>query len=166
MIILCIKIFLVRIIDVSLGTIKTIYIVKNKKLKSALFGFCEVFIWFMIAREALNTSGTNIYVALAYAGGYATGTYLGGFISQKFIIGNFTIQVITKEIKLVQYLRDSGFGVTAVNIENDSKYKQMLFIEIYKRHYFELKKAIKKFDPEAFIVTNETYSVSNGYLKK
>ena len=88
MLILCLEIFLVRIIDVSLGTIRTIFSVKGKSLVASLIGFIEVTIWFLIVREALNTDSNSIWVTLSYAGGFATGTYIGGMLSKKFINGN------------------------------------------------------------------------------
>ena len=59
---LCIKIFLVRIIDVSLGTARTIIMVKGKSLVASLIGFVEVFVWFVIAREALNTTESSLLI--------------------------------------------------------------------------------------------------------
>lgn len=74
---LCIKIFLVRIIDVSLGTARTIIMVKGKSLVASLIGFVEVFVWFVIAREALNTTESSLLIAFSYSLGFATGTYIG-----------------------------------------------------------------------------------------
>ena len=80
--ILCIKIFCVRIVDVSMGTFRTIVTVKGQKLLASMIGFVEVFIWFVIVKEALSTDSTSIFIAFAYAGGYATGTYLGSLLSE------------------------------------------------------------------------------------
>ena len=80
---LCLKIFIVRIVDVSLGTICTILTVRNKRKLAALLGFIEIFIWFVIVKEALNTDSTSIFIAISYAGGFATGTYIGSFLSEK-----------------------------------------------------------------------------------
>ena len=85
---LCIKIFCCRIIDVSLATMRTIVTVKGKPLVAALIGFIETTIWFLIVREALLFAGNNSnwVVAIAYAGGFASGTFLGGILAKKFII--------------------------------------------------------------------------------
>ena len=64
--ILCIKIFFVRILDVSLGTLRTMITVKGKMFYASLIGFVEILIWFLIVREALNTDNTSIFVALSY----------------------------------------------------------------------------------------------------
>ena len=105
MALLYIKIFLVRILDVSLGTVRMILLVKGKRLISSIVGFIEISIWFSVVREALNTSTSNIWIIFAYAGGFAAGTYIGGFISDKFIkvLG---VQIITnKNNKMLVKLR-------------------------------------------------------------
>ena len=92
---LCIKIFLVRIIDVTLGTLRTIITVKDKVFLASVIGFFEVLVWFLIAKEALDTEIDSIFIGIFYALGFATGTYIGGKISRKVIKGNFLVQVIT-----------------------------------------------------------------------
>lgn len=167
---LCIKIFCVRIMDVSLGTMRTIVTVKGNKIVASLIGFIEVFIWFMIVREALNVESTSIWIAIAYAGGYASGTYIGGVLSEKLIKGNFGVQVITskRDNDLIALLKKSGFGVSVIDVrsEDDQNEKYMLFIEIDKTKFNDLKKLIKKYDEKAFIVVNETKAVYNGYFSK
>lgn len=167
---LCLKVFCVRIVDVSMGTFRTIVTVKGKKVLASMIGFVEVFIWFVIVKEALNTESTSLFIALAYAGGYATGTFIGSTLSEKFIKGNFGVQVITskKDDELVAILKQSGFGVSVIDVrsEKEQNEKYMLFIEINKVKFEDLKKLIKKHDPNAFIVVNETKKVYNGYFTK
>ena len=99
--ILCIKIFLVRIIDVSLGTFRTIITVKGKALYASIIGFIEVFVWFIIVREALNTDIDSIWIAISYSLGFSTGTYIGSILSKKFIEGTLSVQIITNKYNLV-----------------------------------------------------------------
>ena len=167
---LCIKIFLVRIIDVSLGTIRTIVTVKDKKKLAACIGFVEVFVWFVIVKEALNTDSTSIWIAIFYALGFASGTYIGSYLSGKFIKGNFGVQVITsgKNNNLIKDLRESGYAVTVIDVKghDEENTKYMLFIEIDKNKFNHLRDFIKKYDNKAFIVVNETKYVQNGYFQK
>jgi len=167
--ILCVKIFFVRILDVSLGTFRTLLTVKGKTLYASIIGFIEVIIWFLIVKEALNTDIDSIWVAVSYSGGFATGTYIGGLISKKFIRGNLTVQIITSNeySKLVNELRDAGYAVSVLNVrgKNEDEEKYMLFIEIENKSLYHLQKLIKKLDPEAFIVVNESKYVYNGYIR-
>ena len=167
MLLLCIKIFFVRIIDVTLGTIRTMFTVKGKRLISALFGFCEVLIWFLIVREALQTDEKSIMVAISYALGFATGTYIGGFLANILITGKIVVQVFTEKVEIVDILREKGYAVTVINCEGyNTKSKYMLYISVDKKKESTLRKLVEDIDEHAFIVENETNYVENGYFKK
>lgn len=165
--ILCIKVFFIRIIDVSLGTIRTIITVKDKRFLAAFIGFVEVLVWFVVAKEAINTDDNSVLIAVSYSLGFATGTYIGAYLSSKYIKGNFGVQVITNKIELIKNIRDNGYAVSELSIKGYNKdEKYMLFIEIDKNDFNSLQKIIKKYDKKAFIVVNETKYVQNGYLRK
>lgn len=164
---LCIKIFLVRILDVSLGTLRTIITIKGKAIVASVVGFVEVFVWFLIVREALNTESTSIWIAISYSLGFATGTYIGSIISNKFIKGNFGIQIITEDYSIVEVIRKNGYGVSVLDVEGHDKESEkfMLLIEITNDKLRNLRSLIKKLDPNAFIIVTETKYVQNGYFK-
>lgn len=165
--ILCIKIFFVRIIDVSLGTFRTIITVKGKALYASLIGFIEVFVWFLIVREALNTDIESMWIAISYSLGFATGTYIGAILSDHFIEGNLHIQIITSKYKLVNSIRENGYGVSVINVEgkNSDEEKYMLFIEIKDKSLKHLRSIAKSIDKNCFFVVSETKYVQNGYIK-
>lgn len=169
MLFLCIKIFFVRILDVSLGTVRTILLVKGRKFSAAFVSFIEVSIWFTIVREALSTTSDSPWIVISYAGGFAMGTIIGSMISERFIKGNFSLQVITdNNTTLVEALRIEGYAVSVIDVkgrdENINKY--MLFIEIDRKNMTNVKALIKKMDADAFIVANEARHVENGFIKK
>lgn len=167
LLILCLKVFFVRIFDVSMGTLRTIITVKGKNLYASLVGFFEVFIWFVVVKEALNTDETSIFIAISYALGFATGTYIGGVLSKKFITSNLSIQIITSEYQeLAKTLREKGFGVSVINIEgiDDKKDRFMLFIETDDKKLNMVERIAKQIDKKAFIVVNETKYVQNGFM--
>ena len=163
---LCLKIFFVRILDVSMGTLRTIITVKGKTLYASLVGFIEVLIWFIVVKEALNTEETSLWIAVSYSLGFATGTYIGGILSKKLISGNLSVQVITSNLSMVDTLRNNGYGVTVMDVEGKDKDidKYMLFIQINKNNMNHLQKLIKQCDKSAFIVVNETKFIENGFI--
>lgn len=166
---LCIKIFFVRIIDVSLGTVRTIITVKGRRTLASMVGFIEVFIWFIIVKEALNTTETSIWIAISYSLGFATGTYIGSLLSDIFVSGTLGVQVVTskQDNEIIKIIRNEGYGVSVVDVKGreDGVSKYMLFIEIDKKRITRLKNLIKKLDPKAFMIVNETKFVQNGYFK-
>lgn len=163
---LCLKIFFARILDVSLGTLRTIITVKGKTLYAAMIGFIEICIWFTVVREALNTDETSIFIMLSYAAGYATGTYIGGVISKKVIKGTLSVQIITSNSEIANVIRKAGYAVSVMDIKGqEESEKYMLYIEINNKSYDNLRKIIKENDNKAFIVVNETKFVQNGFIK-
>lgn len=169
LLVLCIKVFCVRIMDVSLGTIRTIVTVKGKAIVASLIGFFEVLIWFLVVKEALNTDSNSIWIAISYAGGFATGTYIGSFLSDTFVKGAFGVQVILSDNsnKIVDTIRKEGYAVSVIDVKGQDKEKEkyMLFIEIDKKRFNHLRELIRELDDKAFIVVNETRMVQNGYFK-
>ena len=164
----CLKIFCARILDVSLGTVRTIVTVKGERLFASLVGFVEVIIWYVIVKEVLNTPENSLWLGISYALGFAAGTYIGAYISERFISGNFGVQVITSNnsMALVYALREAGYAVSVIDVRGKNEgNKHLLFIEINKKSFNHLNKLIKEVDKEAFVVVNETKFVLNGYIK-
>jgi len=162
---LCIKIFFARILDVSLGTYRMMLTVKEKRFSAMIVAFFEVTIWFLVAKEAINKASNNPYIVLAYAGGFAVGTYIGSLISSKIIEGKLKVQVMTKDnnTEIVDKIKNEGFGVSAIPTHNN---KLMLLIEVDKNDYNKLKKIIDAYDSTAYISVNEIKYVENGFFKK
>lgn len=170
MLFMCLKIFFARIIDVTLGTVRTVLVVRGRKNTAAMIAFVEVLIWFLIAREALTTDVTSWLIPICYAGGYATGTYIGSYITVNFMESLIGVQVTTKEDgceKLIKEIRDAGFGVSVIDLKNpsDSHNKKMLMIQLNKSKLKTLTHIIRKNDRDAFVVINDTKYVQNGIIK-
>ncbi len=162
-------IFIARILDVSLGTIRTILLVKGRKGAASIVAFIEITIWFLIVREALALAEENPWIIIAYAAGFTAGTFIGSFISEKYISGTLNVQVISaKSEELIRVIRDNNFAVSAVDVkglEKDVK-RVMLFIEINKKDLECLRKIIKNVDEKAFVIVNESKLVQNGYFQR
>lgn len=170
MVLMCLKIFLARIIDVTLGTVRTVLVVRGRKNTAALIAFFEVLIWFLVAREALTTDIKSILIPICYAAGYATGTFIGGYISNNLVEGLIGVQVTTKTSdvkKMIKEIRDAGFGVSVVDLKNpqDNEKKTMLMIQLNKSKLKKLTHIIRTNDKDAFVVINETKYVQNGVIK-
>lgn len=165
----CLMIFFVRIVDVSLGTIRMIFIVKGRKIISALIAFAEALIWFLIVKEALTVTNPSIYIAIAYALGFSVGTFVGSSLARKFILGKIMIQVYSnlEDNSLINAIRENGHGITVLSYKgiDESKDGKLLNISVDKSKQKSLIKLINKHDADAFIVINETKYVENGYFK-
>lgn len=167
---LCIKLFFSRILDVSLGTTRTILTVRGQAVWASLCGFCEVSIWFLVVREALTSSMSGTAIAFAYAAGFAAGTFIGGKISNKLIKGNLEVQIVTslQDGSVIRAIREAGFAVSVltVNASEFGSEKYMLIAEIENRRLTELQGIVYHADPKAFVTVRETRLVYNGFFKK
>lgn len=165
MLLLCLKIFISRIVDVSLGTLRTMFIVKGNKIASSSIAFIEILIWFYAAREALVSTESSLLIAVFYALGYATGTFVGTYFNELFISGIYNIEVISDKINKndILKIKKNNFGVSVLEtIDN----KKILLLSINKRRYKECVDLIKKIDADSFIVVNDAKVAFNGYIKR
>lgn len=165
LLILCIKIFLVRILDVSLGTIRTIITIKGKTSLASIVGFIELLIWFIIVKEALNTESSSIFIAISYALGFAVGTYIGSMISNRIIHINLAIQIITSKGDIIAgILRDNNYGVSIMDIRGKvDDHKCLLLVHTNDRNMNNVCKLVNDIDSSAFVFINEIKYLYNGF---
>lgn len=162
---LCIKIFFARIVDVSIGTVRTVIMVRGKILVAASLAFVEVMIWFMVAREALMTDINSIFIPVSYALGYATGTSIGTYISKNFIKCIRGVEIISKnnQLELIKAIKANGYAVSVMDLKGNKN--GFLLCEVSNKKEKKLINLVKKYDPNAFIIVNETKYVQNGFIK-
>ena len=156
----CLKIFFARILDVSLNTVRTTFVLRGRTVIVAIIAFFEITIWFLVARTALNTE-LNFFIVISYSGGYTTGTILGTVITNSFIKTNMEIIVISNKIKSTKKIKDAYFGVSVLEKSNN---KTVLLIETSKKRLDELNNLLYKLDSNAFITIKETRAIINGYM--
>lgn len=156
----CLKIFFARILDVCISTVRTTFVLRGKTIIVAILAFFEITIWFLVAREALNTE-LNFFIVISYSGGYTTGTILGTIITHKLINTNMELIVISNKIKNTKKIKEANYGVT---ILNKDKNQTVLLIETDKKRLEELTNLLHKLDNLAFITIKETRTIINGYV--
>ncbi len=143
-------IFVARIIDVSLGTLRIIFVTKGMKRVAPVVGFFEVLIWLMaISRIMQDLDNWACYIA--YAAGFATGNFVGMFLEEKLAIGHEMIRVITRKdaTKLIEDLRAKGYGVTSVRAEGIEGEVAVIYIIARRSMIQEVLDQINLFNPRA-----------------
>ncbi len=163
----CLTIFCCRIIDVSLGTIRTILTVRERTLLSSIIGFTEVFIWYIVVKDALTGDAPVLLTAISYAGGYATGTFVGGKLAGALVNSQVTMQVVTshRDPAILAYLRSFGYGLTVLNVEagRDGVEKHLILSTIDRKQVRIFRENIERIDPKAMIMIQNTVSRVGGY---
>ena len=104
-------IFLARVVDVAIGTLRIIFVSKGMKYLAPILGFFEVFIW-LVAIGQIMQNLTNWVNYVAYSAGFATGNFIGMFIESKLAMGLVSLRIITeRDAKpLIEDLRRENFG--------------------------------------------------------
>ncbi|MDD5331817.1 MAG: DUF2179 domain-containing protein [Candidatus Nanoarchaeia archaeon] len=166
-------IFIARILDVSLGTIRVIFIAKGYKLIAPLLGFFEILIWLIAIRQVLENL-TNIMSYFAFAGGFALGTYVGMVIEEKISIGKVLIRITTGKSpkQLAANLQKMGYAFT-LNYGKGLDGKVTTLHSVINRHDIpKIAEIIKKTNPHAFYAiedirfAHETKHPLSPYKKK
>lgn len=160
-------IFLSRVLDVSIGTMRLIFVSKGFKILAPMLGFFEVTIWLLAIGQIMQHLN-NIMCYIAYGAGFAMGNYIGIVLEEKMSIGTVLIRVIPKlnTDKLIDFLREREFAVTTVDVEGMSGKVKMLLSIVNRKHTKEYIEAVNQFNPKAFYTIEDIGSVKEGYFKK
>ncbi len=149
-------IFLSRILDVSMGTIRIIFISRGMKLLSASIGFFEMLVWlFAISRIMLEMTNPLNYIA--YAGGFAVGTFVGMLIEEILAMGYLSVIITTSKdtAEMVGKLDLAGYKLTVIDTQGGTKDRKMIFAILKRDKLRNIINIIKEVDPSVF------YAVEN-----
>jgi uncharacterized protein YebE (UPF0316 family) len=156
-------IFFARVCDMSLDTIRVIFMSKGIQYLPAIIGFFEVIIWLVAIGQVMNNL-TNAVCYIAYGAGFATGTFVGMALEEKLSLGLTSVRIITKEDpkELMQFLRSHNYGVTSIDAEGGTGKVKMVFTIIKRQDLQHVVGIVKDFHPNAFYSIEEVKSVAEG----
>lgn len=156
-------IFLARVVDVTMGTVRVIFVSRGMKYFAPVVGFFEVLIWLLAIGQIMkNLSNPMCYIA--YAGGFAAGNYVGIVIAGKLSLGVVLIRVVTAQdaLPLVECLKEQNYGATSVDGHGTSGQVKVVFTVVKRREVPNVVELIKKFNPQAFYSIEEVAFVEKG----
>jgi Uncharacterized protein conserved in bacteria len=156
-------IFLARICDVSIGTMRIIFVSKGKKNIAPILGFFEVLIWITAISKIMENLDHYINY-IAYAAGFATGNYVGMIIEEKLAVGIQMIRVFTHQngLELVQSLNSSGYGATSVEAHGAKEKVHLIYTIVQRNELDKVLEVIDKFNPKAFYTIEDVRAVNEG----
>jgi uncharacterized protein YebE (UPF0316 family) len=160
-------IFLARITDQSIGTIRLIFISKGFRRLAPFIGFFESLIWLLAIREILNHLD-NYMCFIAYAGGFATGNYIGMLLEEKISIGTVIVRVIPRRetSQLLNYLTENNYGFTVVDAQGSKGDVKIIFCVIKRKDLEHFISLIKTYNPNAFYSIEDVRTVNEGIFRK
>lgn len=160
-VIIPILIFCARICDVSLDTLRVIFVINGKKDMAPLLGFFEALIW-LIAISQIIQNLHNTIGYFAYAAGFATGNYVGMIIEEKLAMGHVIIRVITRRPAetLIRNLISKEYRVTTIEGQGSAGRVDIVFAVVKRSQIQKIIDIIKQFNPKAFYTVENVRSIS------
>jgi uncharacterized protein YebE (UPF0316 family) len=162
-IILPLLIFLARVTDVTLGTLRIIFVSRGKRGLAPILGFFEVLIW-VIAIGQLVQNLSSITSYLGYAAGFAAGNYVGMLIEERLAIGTLVVRTIVpgNGQELIKTLHAAGFGVTGVDGCGATGPVKLIYTIVKRKHLQEVEETIHSVHPKAFLTVEDVRSAEQG----
>jgi len=156
-------IFLARICDVTLGTLRIIFISKGKKSLAPIVAFFEVFIWIIVISELLSQTN-NFFSYVCYAGGYATGSFVGMYVEERLAIGIQLLQVYTKKPaeELLQHLNQANYGATIIHGRGVNGSVAIVQTVVNRKNLAQVESIINQFDSDVFCAIFDARTVQRG----
>ena len=160
-------IFFARITDVTIGTLRIVFITRGNRMVATLLGFCEVFVWLLIVSQVI-TNMHNIFNFFAYAAGYASGNYIGLYVENKLAIGNLIIRIITQKpaTELIQFFDAMKYLYTNIPAEGNAGEVNVLFTVIKRKDLPNIITQVKTYNPQAVYTVEDVRAVSEGTVPK
>ncbi len=156
-------IFFSRVIDVSIGTLRIIFVSKGRRYLAPVLGFFEVLIW-LLAISSIMQNLHNYLTFLAYAGGFAAGNFIGMLLEERLALGVMVVRVITQKPAdlLIDRLNSMGFGITSVDARGSKADVNIIYTVIHRNELKKVIDIIKEYNPKAFYSVEDVRYVNEG----
>ena len=158
-------IFGLRIVDVSLATLRMLLSVRGVKYAAPFIGFFEVIVWVTAVGTVIRHLDSPLHL-IGYAAGFATGNLVGLTIEERLAIGMASIRVISRHggVELAESMRELGFGVTEFSGQGREGHVEVVDAVVRRRDIPQAMKVIDYWDPEAFVTVQEPRAIRRGWL--
>lgn len=162
-VILPVIVFFARICDVTLGTIRIIFISRGLRKYAPFLGFFEVLIWIVVIGQLVQHL-TSVTAYIGYAAGFATGNFVGMWLEDRLALGTYMLRVMIsgESQTLVHAVHEAGFGVTQVDATGSQGPVKMIYIVVKRKDVEKVMTIIHQQTPHAFITAEEIRSTEKG----
>lgn len=162
-VILPLLIFVCRMSDVTLATLRNIFISKGFRSIVPFIGFFEVLIWLIAMKQVMNHVD-NWLSYFAWAAGFSMGTYVGMRIEERLALGTQVIRIITNQLSdnLIHALREANHGITVVDAQGAKGPVKMIFSVVKRTSVDEVVDIIEKHQPNAFYSVEDVRNAQHG----
>ena len=157
-------IFLARVVDVSLGTLRTLLVFRGHKYAAAGIGFIEILVWVFAVSSVINNLD-QWYLGVAYAAGFATGNIVGISLENKLAIGTELVRAVSLDpsVELAARVRSAGFDVIELAGKGNASAVEVLLIVEKRRKVPKLLRLIGATDPSAYFTITDVKDSARQY---
>jgi uncharacterized protein YebE (UPF0316 family) len=161
---LCILIFLLRICDVTLGTVRTVSIVKGYLKLAVVLGFFEVMIWILAVSQVISRINESFFLALAFAGGFAAGNAVGILVERRLAMGNSVVRIIsnTHGPEIARSIRDDGHDAAVFGGEGPEGPVSLVYAVAPRRRAPKMLQLARSIDPDLLYVSEPAHESFRG----
>ncbi len=159
-------IFVIKIIEVGMATVRIVLITKGEKLKGSIIGFVEVLIWVMLTATVLVDVTDDPMKVVVYALAFAFGNYFGSIVESKLAIGTVKIEAIVNKLhgkRVSIALREMGYGVTASDAYGKDNRKEIIYMHVPRKQMAKAISHLRAFQEDVMITVNDIRPVYGGH---
>lgn len=159
-------IFITRVANMSLDTIRVMMVLRGRKLAAWALGFVQTVIYVGVLTAVIQDL-TNILNLVAYAGGFATGNVVGMWVEERLAIGHINLRIVSPKLgnAIVKRLRDEGYAVTEIPARGKDGAVTLLNASVFRRHVGEVMAIVQDVDSEAFMTAEDMRPVRRGFWR-
>jgi uncharacterized protein YebE (UPF0316 family) len=159
-------IFILRVSDMTLDTLRVLFVMRGKKRIAWILGFFQSAI-FVLAIGKVLTQLDNPLNIIGYAAGFATGNVVGMYIEERIAIGHVLINVISprRGSAITNHLRQNGYAVTELSARGKDGMVSMINCSVLRKQVDTVRTLVNEIDPEAFITAEDVRPVRRGFWR-
>ncbi len=159
-------IFVLRVGDMALDTIRVLFVVRGKKLLVWILGFFQSLI-FVVAISSVLSELDNILNVIGYATGFATGNLVGMLIENRLAIGHVLITIISSNRGpyIAERLRAGGYAVTEISGRGKNGTVFELHASVLRKDVSQVETIVLESDPQAFVTAEDVRPVRRGFWR-
>ena len=159
-------IFVAKVIEVSMATVRIVLITRGERFRGAVIGFFEVGIWVVLVSTVLVNLVEDPLKVLVYALGFSVGNYVGSRVEEALAIGTTRIEVIVLQEdghELADKIRSKGYAVTVVAGEGRDMARSVLILHVQRKRAKAVIAMIQRYQENSVITVNEIKPVYGGF---
>lgn len=159
-------IFLMRVTDMSLDTLRVLFVIRGRKPLAWIMGFFQSALW-VVAITSVLSNLDNLWNVIGYAGGFATGNVVGMLIEERLAIGHGHLRIISphRGKAIAEAIRDAGYAATELPGRGKDGTVSVISCSVKRRDIDNVQRGVYTIDPEAFVTVTDIRPLHRGYWR-